>query len=79
MSNTSVLHDILARAETWPIEWQQELAEFARSMEAAHQGKRYRASAEEMVGIQEGLRDAAAGNFASAEEIATIFARYGAE
>ena len=73
----SILQDILTRAESWPEELQAELAEIARGMDANHKGERYRATPEEMAGIQAGLRDAEAGRFASAEEIAAIFAKYG--
>lgn len=66
---------VLARVEAWPETAQAELAEIALEIEAELSGA-YQPTASELEGIDRGLRDAAAGRFASSEEIAAVFAKH---
>lgn len=70
------LADILERAESWPAHVQDELADFARELEAGVNGDSYHPTPEELAGIDRGLRAADAGRFASDDEVASVFARY---
>ena len=63
---------VLARVSTWPQERQAELAELALEIEAEFAGKPYRATADELRAIDEGL----AGNAATDEEIEDAFASF---
>jgi len=69
------LAEVMPRAETWPEEAQQELAELAREIEASFSGV-YRATPEELAGVDRGLREAEAGKFVSTEEVEATFAKY---
>jgi predicted transcriptional regulator len=69
------LKELLKRAESWPEEDQQELALHAEAIESRHAGG-YRASAEELEGIDRGLRDAEDGRFATDEEVERAFAQF---
>lgn len=71
-----VLKDLVKRAETWPPELQEELAEIARELDSAFRGGVYHATPEELAGIDRGLEDARAGRFATDEEVAAVFAKY---
>jgi predicted transcriptional regulator len=73
---TNTLKNLIERAETWPKEAQEELAQVALEIEAGIAGHAYRASPEELAGIDRGLRDAAAGKFASQDEVETVFAKH---
>ncbi len=67
--------DILKRVETWPQEDQEELAEFARDIEARRSGT-YHANADELAAIDEALGEIARGEVASKEEIEAAFATF---
>ena len=71
-----LLKDILQRAETWPEEAQQELAEIAREMDAALCGGTYRATPDELAGVDRGLRAAREGRFASDMDVKVLFATH---
>ena len=71
-----ILVDMVKRAEAWPVEVQEELAEIAREIDAALQGGLYQATPEELAGIDRGLEDARAGRFATTEQVAAVFAKY---
>ncbi len=73
---TSKLKDVMTRAESWPEEAQDELAEIAREIETALQGGAYHPSSEELAGIERGLEDARQGRFATAAEIEAVFAKH---
>ena len=73
---TKPLADILARVETWPPDVQDELAAFARELDAGVNGQDYRPTPDELAGIDRGLRDAKASRFASDAQIAAAFARF---
>ena len=69
------LKELLKRAESWPEEDQEELALHAEAIESRHTDG-YRASAEELEGIDRGLRDAEHGRFATDEEVERAFAQF---
>ena len=62
------LTDVLQRAESWPQEDQEALAEYAREIEARRTGI-YRLSDEERTAVREGLAEAQRGEFVSDEEM----------
>jgi predicted transcriptional regulator len=66
---------LLERVATWPEPAQAELAEMARAIEAELDGE-YKPTPSELAGIDRGLADAAAGRFASPEEIEEVFAKH---
>jgi hypothetical protein len=63
---------VLDRVPSWPQERQQELAELALEIEAELAGGAYRATAEELSAIDEGLAD----EVASDAEVAAAFASF---
>ncbi len=71
-----VLKEAMERVETWPQEAQEELADIALEIDAALKGRTYRATAEELAGIDRGLEAAREGRFATDEEIAAVFAKH---
>jgi hypothetical protein len=73
---TKPLTDILERVETWPPHVQDELAAFARELDAGVNGDEYPPTAEELAGIDRGLRDADAGRFAAEAEIEAAFTKF---
>lgn len=75
MGETKTLDALMERAASWPKEAQAELVRFMIDTEAKHFGV-YRLSEEERAAIQKGLEDIQAGQFASDEEVAKLFARY---
>jgi hypothetical protein len=64
-----VLKEVIEHAETWPLEDQQELAEYAREIEARRTGV-YTMSDDERVAVQKGLAEADHGEFVP-DEIVT--------
>jgi predicted transcriptional regulator len=70
------LNEIIQRADAWPDAAREELAQLAREIEAELQAGVYRASAEELAGIDRGLRDSAEGRFASDGEVEAVFAKH---
>jgi predicted transcriptional regulator len=70
------LSDLLDRAKSWPESAQVELALAAREIEAGLGQAPYRATPEELAGIERGLRAAAEGRFATDEEVEAVFAKY---
>jgi predicted transcriptional regulator len=69
------LQKMLSLAEEWSEEERDELAQVALEIEARRHGV-YHATEEELKAIDEGLADAERGNFASAQEIEAIFAKF---
>ena len=55
-----VLKEAMERVESWPEEAQEELAEIALEIDAALKGRTYRATPEELAGIDRGLKAARA-------------------
>ena len=74
--STELLKDILKLVETWPLAAQEELIVIARKMDSALTGGLYRATPEELAGIDRGLEDARAGRFATEAEVAAVIAKY---
>jgi predicted transcriptional regulator len=70
------LNDIVRRADSWPEEAQEELAQLAREVEAEVNAGAYRANANELAGIDRGLRDSADGKFATDEQVEATFAKH---
>jgi predicted transcriptional regulator len=68
------LKNLLERAETWPESDQDELAEAASEIEARRTGA-YRLSDGERAEIRAGLAEADRGEFASNEEMASVWKR----
>lgn len=64
-----ILKEVMEHAETWPLEDQQELAEYAREIEARRTGV-YMMSDEERVAVLQGLAEADRGEFVSDEILA---------
>jgi hypothetical protein len=73
---TKTLRDVLAHAETWPREDQDELAEYAREIEARRTGI-YTMSDEERIAVGKGLAEADRGEFVSDERVAEADKRHG--
>jgi hypothetical protein len=71
----SALKDALKAAETWPEEDQEALVEAARDIEAQRTGI-YHATADELAGIDRGLKAAGEGRFASDEAVAAVKAKF---
>ncbi|HLH96644.1 MAG TPA: hypothetical protein VKW08_16145 [Xanthobacteraceae bacterium] len=72
---TSTSRKLFERVESWPEEDQEELAEYAREIEARRTGV-YHASPEELSAIDEALGQVARGELASKEEIEAAFAKF---
>jgi predicted transcriptional regulator len=70
------LNDIVRRADAWPDSAQEELTQIAREIEAEVNAGAFRATPEELAGIDRGLRDSAEGRFASAEQVEAVFAKH---
>jgi predicted transcriptional regulator len=70
------LTDILHRADDWPEAAQDELAKIADEIETELTTGAYRATPEELAGIDRGLRDSANGKFATDEEAEAVFAKH---
>jgi len=72
---TPMTKKLLEQVESWPAEDQQELAEYAREIEARRTGV-YHASPEELAAIDEALGQVARGELASREEAEAAFAKF---
>ena len=66
---------ILDRIAAWPKEAQEELVDAIVEIEAKHFGV-YRLSDDERAAVREGLAQAARGEFATDEQVATFYNRY---
>jgi ParB-like chromosome segregation protein Spo0J len=69
------IKNMLARAENWPQEDQEELAQVALEIEARRHGV-YHATPTELRAIDEALAAVARGEVASDEEVEAVFAKY---
>lgn len=65
---------LLEEVESWPLEDQEELAEYAREIRQRRTGV-YELSDDERIGIERGLADMRAGRFGTDKQIAAIFQR----
>ncbi|HVQ67839.1 MAG TPA: hypothetical protein VMT08_10085 [Bradyrhizobium sp.] len=71
-----LLKEMIEHAETWPREDQEELAEYAREIEARRTGL-YTMSDDERAAVGKGLAEADRGEFVSDELIAEADKRHG--
>ena len=71
-----ILKEVIAHAETWPVEDQQELAEYAREIEARRTGV-YTMSDKERVAVAKGLAEADRGEFVPDEIVTEADERHG--
>lgn len=76
LMKTKKLTEILERVEAWPPQVQNELAEFALELDAGLRDGEYQPTAEELAGIDRGLRAAAEGRFASEQQVEAAFAKF---
>jgi hypothetical protein len=65
---------LLEEVETWPLEDQEDLLQYAREIRGRRTGV-YALNEAERAGIERGLADIRAGRFATDEQIAAIFQR----
>ena len=72
---TPTTKKLLEQVESWPAQDQEELAEYAREIEARRTGV-YHATPDELAAIDEALGQVARGDVASKEEIETAFAKF---
>jgi hypothetical protein len=70
-----LLKEVIEHAETWPLEDQEELAEYAREIEARRTGV-YTMSDQERVAVSKGLAEADRGQFVSEERVAEADKRH---
>jgi hypothetical protein len=70
-----LLKEVIEHAETWPLEDQEELAEYAREIEARRTGV-YTMSDQERVAVGKGLAEADRGEFVSEERVAEADKRH---
>jgi len=75
MTTIQQLQQLVDRAKDWPESLQKELLTIASELEVDITGE-YHASEAELRLIDEGLRDADAGNFLTAQQTEDIFAKY---
>ena len=73
---TKMLTEVLERVEAWPAHVQDELAEIARELDAGLKGDDYEPTPQELAGIDRGLRAAAAGRFATDQQVEAAFAKF---
>jgi hypothetical protein len=73
---TKKLTEVLERVEAWPVDVQNELAEFALELDAGLKDGEYQPTPEELAGIDRGLRAATAGRFATEQEVEAAFAKF---
>lgn len=72
---TNKLAELMARAETWPEEAQEELVRSAFDIETRYL-KTYRLNEGDRAALKRSLDDFRAGNFAGEEEVHKVFARF---
>jgi len=72
---TPATKKLLEQVESWPRQDQEELAEYAREIEARRTGF-YDATPEELAAIDEALGQVARGELATKEEVEAAFARF---
>lgn len=70
-----ILQEVIEHAATWPQEDQEELAEYAREIEARRTGI-YTMSDDERVAVRRGLAEADRGEFVPDEQIAEADKRH---
>jgi hypothetical protein len=73
---SKALDEAMRRVESWPEAAQEELAEIALEIDARVKGGRYRATPDELAGIDRGLEAARKGRFATDEQVEAVFAKH---
>jgi hypothetical protein len=73
---TKALEEAIRRAETWPAEAQEQLAEIAFEIDAELKGGVYHATPEELAGIDRGIKAAREGRFATDQEVEAVLAKH---
>jgi hypothetical protein len=73
---TKALTEAMERAETWPQEAQEELAEIAFEIDARLKGGKYHATPNELEGIDRGLKAAREGRLATDAELQAVLAKH---
>jgi len=71
-----VLAEALKRVEAWPEAAQEELAGIALEIDAALKGDAYLPTADELAGIDLGLRAADGARFVTPDEVAAVLAKH---
>jgi predicted transcriptional regulator len=71
-----VLKEAMQRVESWTAEAQEELSEIALEIDARLKGSKYRATPEELEGIDRGLKAAREGRFATEAEVEAVFTKH---
>ena len=74
----NALAEVLERVKAWPEEDQETLADYARAIEAQRTGV-YVMTSEERGSVEQGLAEAARGEFATDSEMQELRKRYGAK
>lgn len=72
---TPTTRKLLEQVESWPSQDQEELAEYAREIEARRTGV-YHATPDELAAIDEALGQVARGEVASREDVEAAFAKF---
>ncbi len=70
------LIDLLERAQSWPEYAREQLEDVALEIEAELAKGTWRATKEELAGIDRGLRAVAEGRLATDEDVEAVFAKY---
>jgi len=70
------LKEAMERVESWPQDAQEELAEIAFEIDARLKGGKYRATPEELAGIDRGIKAVREGRLATDAEIEAVFAKH---
>jgi predicted transcriptional regulator len=73
---TKKLTEVLERIEAWPPEAQNALADFALDLDAGFKSGDHEPTAEELAGVERGLRAAAEGRFATPQQVEAAFAKF---
>jgi predicted transcriptional regulator len=73
---TKKLTEVLERIEAWPPEAQDALADFAFDLDGGFMGVDYEPTAEELAGIDRGLRAVTKGRFATPQQVEAAFAKF---
>jgi predicted transcriptional regulator len=73
---TKKLTEVLERIEAWPPEAQNALADFAFDLDAGFKADDYEPTAEELAGIERGLRAVTEGRFATPQQVEAAFAKF---
>jgi len=71
-----MLKRLFEQVEVWPAAAQEDLVAVVGEIEKELKAGPYRATADELAGIDRGLRDAAEGRFATAQQVEAVFAKY---